>query len=442
MSARGRALDILISFDKGVAGLDTIIDREFSDGRIDRRDRRLIFEIVCGVVRRRLTLDHVIRHFMNDERSAENKRLMNVLRMGMYQIVYLDRMPDYAAVNESVKLARDDRSTRSASSMVNAVLRKIIGVRKRLPLPDYEADLTYRLSVTYSHPEWLVDRWLGRIGLRHTKALLEFNNTRPIITLRRRLRGLSRQQFEIELRPLSDLAAHGYRNLYYRLIRQMPPEEVALLHEGHCTVQAESSGWVIALMDLAAGDRVLDVCSAPGGKASLMAELVGKSGAVCAGDLRRRRLMEVVDSVRRMGLGNLFPVVCDGARPPFDGQFDKVLLDAPCSGTGVMHRHPDARWRRSQQDISRVVAIQEGLLDGAASLVTPGGVMVYATCSVEPEENREQVRAFLDRHAEYELEPGNASVPSCFLDEDGCLSITPWEHKLDGMFAARLRRSR
>lgn len=443
MNARHCVLKILEEFERRSGGLDSIVEQTFANHRIDRRDKRLIQEIVYGVLRNRMLIEYILQEYLDDKMFLDNKHLMRLLETGAYQILFLDRIPPHAAVNESVRLAKRDERTKNFSGVVNAVLRKLITNKRQLPKPHNSDTMINRLAITYSHPHWFVEKWLRNFGLSNTKKLLEFNNTRPQIYLRRKIKGLSRQQFEYELKCISNKAStgSGYLNLYYTLNKPVIPGEIRVFNEGHCTVQAESSGWVVAMLDIQKGDSVLDVCSAPGGKTSLMAELIGKNGAVCATELHFPRLKIARGNLKRMNLTeNAFFIVCNGTSLPFNGYFDKILLDAPCSGTGVMHRHPDARWTRTQRDLDHIVQVQEKLLDKVAPFVVPNGILVYATCSLEPEENHEQVKRFLDRHKEFTLEKPYSIIKQAYVDNDGYLFITPFEHKMDGMFAARLRR--
>jgi 16S rRNA (cytosine967-C5)-methyltransferase len=236
MNARSIALRILQAWDKKPGLLDLAIERELSQSTLDHRDRRFVFELVNGVVRRRLTLDHVLGQFVQDAEVLANEYVMRILEMGAYQILYMDRVPDHASVNESVELTRLAKRTMHSSGLVNATLRTIIKDRKRIRLPDPQKDLGKRLSVEFSHPEWMVRRWLANLGLARTKLLLSFNNQKPEIFLRRKLRGLSRQQFETESQEFCD-SAGGYNNLYYRLKKQVLPEVLSLFKEGECTVQ-------------------------------------------------------------------------------------------------------------------------------------------------------------------------------------------------------------
>jgi len=427
-------------FDKRPANLERLVERTLSDAYVDHRDRRLIFEIVYGIVRRLGTLDYLIDSYLSDERYRNDKLLRRILRIGFYQLLYLDRVPDHASVNETVNLAKAGAQSRAFAGTVNAVMRALIKNKKQIVLPDPQKDMQQRLSVEYSHPRWLIDRWLSTFGLAKTKKILLFNNEKPSIYLRRTFRQITRQQFESDVRLLCD-AASGYRDLYYRLKKNLQPENLQLIQQGLCNIQAPSSGWVVALLDVARGEHLLDMCAAPGGKSVLMAELAGDSGTVCSCEVNFNRLEKLVETATVMHLQNIYPLVADAIYPPVRGTFDKVLLDAPCTATGVLHRHPEARWIRSIDDLNRLTAVQEELLEAATKLVENDGVIVYATCSLEPEENEQQIGRFLERHPEFVLEGAPDIIPKRFIDEKGFLRITPFEHSMDGMFGARLRKT-
>ncbi len=439
MNARAISLRILSAWDKRPGVLDTVLERELSQNALDHRDTRFVYELVCGVMRRMLTLDHVLSQFVEDPAVLEDRYAMRILEIGAYQILYMDRVPDHASVNESVNLTRLSRRTEHLSGLVNATLRTLIKNRKHIKLPDAQKDLCQRLSVEFSHPVWMVKRWLDRLGLSKTKLLLSFNNEKPDIFLRRKLRGVSRQQVETELGDLCD-GASGYLNLYYRLRKQAIPEMIPLFREGECTVQAPSSGWIVALLDIGQDDRAIDVCSAPGGKSALAAELAGVNGRVVACEIRKNRMELARSTFLRMRLSTIVPVMCNGTALPFKGTFNKVLLDAPCSGTGVLHRHPEGRWTKSEEDLGRLARVQKNLLDSASAVVATGGALVYSTCSLEPEENENAVAAFLKERPDFILDRPPAAIPAAYVSTDGYVKITPYEHKLDGMFGARLKR--
>lgn len=437
MNPRKTALSILRHFDEHPGPLEPIIHNNASFKQLDYRDRRFVYELVFGIMRHRMTLDYVIKRFLASP-TPPDPNLLRILRLGAYQIMYMDRIPAHAAVNESVKSAKSTPSVRHASGVVNAVLRRIIAGKKNLPASE-SSNLGVKLSIQYSHPVWLVERWLARYGLGKTKKLLEFNNRRPEIFIRRKLKGLSKQQFEIDASTLCGKAT-GFNSLYYPLKKQILPERIALLREGYCTVQAPSSGWVVALMDLKSGEHVFDMCAAPGSKTTLAAELVGSSGAMCAADSNPQRLKPLVENLLRMHIDNTYVFAADGKHPCVSGQFDTVLVDAPCTATGVFHRHPEARWLRTKHDIEELSRLQGELLNAAADLVVSGGTLVYATCSLEPEENEEAVARFLTLHPEFSKETPPRSIPARYVDLSGYLRILPHEHDMDGMFAARLRK--
>lgn len=404
MSARLAVIEILRRFEKGQDTFEAAIDKVIARSRVDHRDRRFVFELANGVVRQRIRLDYIIENFLTDRHLVTNRDLMRILELGVYQLVFMDRVPHHAAVSESVELAKNDTKVARMAGIVNAVLRAVIAARGQVALPDPQKDLALRLSIEYSHPKWLVERWLATQGLSKTKTALTFNNQIPATYFRRRMRGISRQQFETDSRDLC-VRVPSFQNLYYRFERKaMAPEEVRLFQLGYCTVQAPSAGWVVGMLDPKTGERIVDVCSAPGGKAALLAEMVGEDGSVVGCDSSPQRLWRLVQTRDRMNLREVYPVVCDGRSLPFAGHFDKALLDVPCSGTGVLHRHPDARATRTMDDITAVLPLQAQLLDAAAGLVGRNGILVYSTCSLEPEENEKQVEAFLQRHPEYSRE--------------------------------------
>ncbi len=439
MNARVLSLKILTAWDRRPGVLDTIIDRELSLNPVDHRDTRFVYEIVNGVMRRAITLDHMLAQFVEDPAVLSDRFVMRILQIGAYQILYMDRVPDHASVNESVNLTRLSRRTEHMSGLVNAALRNLIKNRKHIKLPDPQKDLVKRLSVEFSHPLWMVRRWLTRLGLARTKQLLAFNNEKPDVFVRRRLHGVSRPRIEAELGDLCG-GAGGYLNLYYRLRKPAIPQTIQVFKDGDCTVQAPSSGWIVALLDIMQGDRTVDLCSAPGGKSALAAELGGENGRVVACEVRKNRMLLARDTFRRMKLSTVLPAICNGTALPFKRTFDKVLLDAPCSGTGVLHRHPEGRWTKSEQDLIRLSGVQKNLLESAAGVVSKGGVLVYATCSLEPEENDQTVAGFLSAHPNFILDRPPASIPASFVSAEGFVRITPYEHKLDGMFGARLKR--
>ena len=407
---------------------------------MDHRDTRFVYEIVYGVMRRRLTLDYVLAQFVEDPEVLKDSLIVSILEIGAYQILYMDRVPDHASVNESVNLAKLWHGSRHYSGLVNATLRNLIKDRKRIRLPDPHKELVTRLSVEFSHPEWMVKRWLERFGLSKTKLLLSFNNEKPDIFLRRKLHGLPKQQLETELQDLCD-GASGYLNLFYRLRKPAIPEMIPLFKEGECTVQAPSSGWMVALLDVAAGHRVVDVCSAPGGKSALAAELAGASGRIIACEIRKLRMRLSVETFTRMHLSNVEPVMCNGTRCPsrhrLTGFFSMLGAPVRVYFTGI----PKANGQNRKAILRSSPGLRKVFLRPPrvwCARVT----FLYSTCSLEPEENEQVVMPFLAEHPEFTLDRSPAQIPASYLSGDGFLRITPYEHKLDGMFGARLLRTK
>lgn len=439
MNIRKIAFRILKNFEHVSYDLDALIDQNVRGITIEHRDRRFLFELVYGVIRRRLTLDFYIDNFVAEKASRDDEDLRNILRLGIYQLIYLDKVPSHAAVNESVELTKISFQTRKYSGLVNAVLRNVIQSKHTIPLPDPQVDLAERLSIEFSHPKWMIKRWLKNFGLSKAKKLLTFNNEKPSIYLRRKIQQLPKQVFESEVRTICD-AATGFRNLFYKLKGPFTPDTLRIVQRGLCVVQSPASGWAVAALDVEPGDRLLDMCSAPGGKTSLLSDLTTDKGSVCACELKWDRLKKVRDLIRRMDLRNVFLVACDATQLPFEGQFDKILLDAPCSGTGVLQKHPDGRWLKQEDNIETLAKLQASLLDSASKVLIPGGTLVYSTCSLEPEENELQIEKFLETHKDFYLEKLPDSIPAMYSDSHNFLKITPYEHGLDGMFAARLKR--
>jgi len=255
-------LKIFIELDKNRGNLDHIINSVLRGSHIDHRDRRFVFEIVYGILRHKTTIDYTIDKYLSQSSDQKDADLYRILRIGIYQLLYMNKVPDHAAVNETVMLAKADKKTVRLSSVVNAIMRALINDKKIIPLPDPQKDLVKRLTVEYSHPEWMVKRWLQNFGLAKTKQILAFNNQKPSVFLRRKIREISRQQFEADVRNICEPAT-GYLNLYYKLKKSLLPENIQIIQHGLCNVQSPSSGWVVSLMDVNKGEQMLDLCAAP-----------------------------------------------------------------------------------------------------------------------------------------------------------------------------------
>lgn len=424
----------------------------FRDPLADDRDRALVTELAGGVFRRRAALDHVVLRAADRPLARIDSDVLTVLRLGAYQLLYLDRVPPPAAVDESVRLVRQ-AGRASAAGFVNAVLRRVAAARRAPGLParpneagDREAALAY-LSVTASHPRWLVERWLNRYGLAKAADWTRFNNAAPRLTLRANRLRVTRGDLARRL------AEHGVRTEPTRFapdglaVVAGNPYRTPLADRGLFLAQDEASQLVAELVGARPGERVLDACAAPGGKATALAGAMDGRGLLVAGDLRPARLRLLRRTLADLHAAAARVVRLDLRRgAPFGPVFDRVLVDAPCSGTGVLRRDPEIRWRRSPGDLPRFAVQQLAMASHAAGAVRPGGRLVYATCSSEPDENEDVVAAFLDAHPDFEpVHPARSEPVStglgAVLDDRGRLSTTPFDHRLDAFFAVVLRRA-
>ena len=413
----------------------------------DERDRALAAEIVNGTLRWQRSLDHLIEHVARRKLSRIDTEVLLVLRLSLYQLLHLDRVPAAAVVDDAVDLTRLARKP-SAAGFANAVLRSVLRERHRLPLParpddpaDRDAAVRY-LGITHSHPEWLVERWLDRYGFAAAERWVRFDNTTPQLALRaNRLRSTRDQVLAALAREDVDSEPTRYAPDGL-LVTSGNPLRAPL--DGSFFVQDEASQLVALAVGAGRGERVLDLCASPGGKTVAMAADMDDSGLIVACDVRSRRLGLLRDTIRLSGARCARALhVPSGGTLPFEAVFDRVLVDAPCSGLGTIRRDPDIRWRRTRADLPVLAREQLALLSRAADVVKAGGLLVYATCSSEPEENEMVVDAFLDYRPHFrvvDLRVEGSPLLEPLLDARGMLRTLPSEHGLEAFFAAALRR--
>jgi len=458
--ARAVAYRVLRAVNAGRADLPSALERSRAD-LADERDRGLAAEIVIGTLRWRAALDHLIEHYSGRALARLDPEIVDVLRMGAYQLLHLSRIPAAAAVDEAVTLARHSRK-RSAGGLVNAVLRAVARERDRPPLPprpgrpgdqggeaDARAALDY-LSITLSHPRWLAKRWLARYGFAGAEAWALFNNTPAPMTLRANTLATSVDALAAELARLGVAARRTDRAPDGLIVTSGNVFRAGLAGSGRFLIQDEGSQLVALMVDARPGATVLDGCASPGGKTVALAGAMRNRGLLVAGDTRPRRVDLLRRTLATSGVSCARVVRLDLREPaPFRAVFDRVLLDAPCSGLGTIRRDPEIRWRRREEDLDTFAATQHRMLAGAAGAVTPGGWLVYATCSSEPEENEDVVGAFLAGHPEFTtVNPREASgalspgLDALLLGHDLCLRTEPGRHGLEAFFAIALRRGR
>ena len=433
MNARTVALEILRRVEvHGAYVKDELLGDRVSG--LLPRDRAFCRELVSGTMRWRGRLDWVLARCLEGDLEGLTIPIRNVLRLGAYQILFSDGVPDRAAVYESVELAKRV-GHRGTVRLVNAVLRRAVRERDRIAYPDPERDPVGHLAVVGSHPRWLAARWIERFGMEEASALCAANNRRRPVSLRaNRLKGT----VDALAAHLAEEGLEGKPNDFVEGFVDVEDAqglfETEAFRAGWFQVQDPSGGLVGLLLDPQPGERVLDLCAAPGGKTTHIAELMGNVGEIVALDKHPRRVKRIVENVRRLGIRIVRAAAMDALEYE-DGGFDRVLVDAPCSGTGVFARRVDARWRLQETDIGELAALQERLLEKGASLVKKGGRLVYATCTMEEEENEEVIARFLSRHRDFVLEPASEVIGKPFGDY---VRTYPHRHDIDGSFAARI----
>jgi 16S rRNA (cytosine967-C5)-methyltransferase len=445
--ARRAALQALVAIDADRADLPSSLAASRSS-LTDDRDRALTASIVTGTLRWQRALDHLVEQFAKRPLTKIDTQVLAVLRLSLFQLLHLDRVPAAAVVDDAVSLTRAARKS-SASGFVNAVLRAMLRQRHRLPLPTRPADpddrpaaLAY-LGITFSHPEWLVSRWLDRYGFDRVEAWVQFNNDAAPLTVRVNTLKVTRDQLQdVLVRHDVETTPTRYAPDGLVVTRGNPlrTEDDELFF-----VQDEASQLVPLAMDAQADERILDLCASPGGKTVAMAAAMHDSGTLIASEVRTARVRLLRDTVARSGARHAHIVHIPVHGPlPFN-TFDRVLVDAPCSGLGTIRRDPDIRWRRAESDLPRLAEQQVDLLMRAANVVRPGGRLVYATCSSEPEENDDVVSTFLERAPFDRLDLRGQSPGSLqpLLDARGTLRTLPFAHGLEAFFAtAMVRRER
>lgn len=443
-SPRSLAVNILQRIESSGAYADILIEETFLRNPLKSADRGLLTELVYGVLRWQKRLDWVISNFSSTKPQRMERDILNILRVGTYQLLFLNRVPASAAVNESVKLAKV--RGQKHGNFINAVLRSIDRGRNGITFPDISEDIVKHISIKYSHPEWLVRRFLSELGADETILLCEANNEPPPLTVRVNPMAISREGL------LSRLLESGYEAVptFFSpagIVIKGAGEVTAIpgFAEGFFSVQDEASQLVSYILDPQPGERILDACAAPGGKATHIIELMADTGVVFAADIKARGVSRIIENAERLGLKSIKAFQSDAAGPLGfkDVEFDRVLLDAPCSGTGVIRRHPEGKWQKREEDIPLLAKRQIRLIDNVSRFLKPGGVIVYSVCSVMKEEGEEVIDAFLSSHPEFILEralPMIGDTAESLVCNKGFFELYPHIYGMDGFFAARMRR--
>ncbi|EHQ91464.1 16S rRNA (cytosine(967)-C(5))-methyltransferase RsmB [Desulfosporosinus youngiae] len=413
----------------------------------DSRDRHFVTLLVNGTLKHRLTLDYALRRHLSKPMSSLPHEVRAILRIGAFQILFLDKVPSAVAVNESVELAKEFPKF---TGLVNVVLRKVMERGWDIDWPDLKREPVRYLSVRYSHPEWLIQRWLNRWGIEETEALCKVNNEPSPTWIRTNTLKISREDLTERLREEGITVQLGSRVPESLQISNFGAlDQLDSFREGLFTVQDESSQLVAHVVNPQPGQSVLDACSAPGGKSTHLAQMMKNEGKILAFDIHAHKLELVEQLAQKLGITIIETQVGDARDLPgirLESQ-DCVLVDAPCSGLGIIRRKADLRWQKEEQGLKDLPALQLAILERAASCVKNGGTLVYSTCTTEPDENFELVKRFRLSHPEFE--PVDlADVLPFILEEPrdvkqgrkGMLQLLPHRHGMDGFFLAKFRR--
>ncbi len=445
--ARVAAFNILQRLSDGRSDLPAAV-AAVRDAVKDERDRALATDIATGTVRWRATVDHLIAHYAKRPVARLDSEVVDILRLSIYQLLHLTRVPASAVVDDAVDLTKR-AGKKSASGFVNAVLRNVSRNRRALPLPPRPEDPSNRtavldyLSLTLSHPRWLAERWLDRVGFARAEAWMLFNNQPASLTVRANPLRITRDELLVRLAEVG-VTAHAAR---------FAPDGIVIdtgsLREeaprGEFVMQDEASQLVALLAGAEPGPLVLDTCASPGGKATAIAMTLGVGERLVACDVRDRRMALLQRTVAASGALNVQLVQADLTKPlPFRPGFSTVFVDAPCSGLGTLRRDPDIRWRRDPGDLPALATAQRAMLANAAEMVRPGGRLVYATCSSEPEENEEVAAAFLVSNPGFRAVPAASAHPALapeLVDGRGHLRTEPDHHELELFFGAVFERA-
>jgi 16S rRNA (cytosine967-C5)-methyltransferase len=441
-NVRETALDLLTTIEKNQSYSNLLLNNTIEKNELSSKDVGLLTELTYGTLQRRMALDFYLEPFIKDNKKLADW-VHHLLRVTLYQMVYLDKIPDRAAIYEAVEIAKI-RGHKGIASLVNGVLRSI----QREGLPSFEdvSDPVERLSLETSHPKWLVTRWVNQFGYDKTKEMCEVNLTAPLQTARVNLNRITRDEcvelleqdgFEIEKSPIIPEAV---RCLKGNLASSLP------FKYGMLTIQDESSMLAAYALDVTENEAVLDACAAPGGKSTHIAEKMHNTGEVWSIDLHQHKVKLINENARRLGLENIKTIKMDSrsvGEKFKEETFDRILLDAPCSGLGVMRRKPDMKYTKLEQDIQRLSTIQLTLLNSVTPLLKKGGLLVYSTCTVDKEENEKNVHAFLKDNPQFEgdltlKERMPEAIQSLVTGYE--LQILPQDFGSDGFYIAAIRK--
>jgi len=441
---RAICLAILNRVGNSNAHADDLISDFFKRYRhLTSLDRSFLTELTYGVLRWRGRLDWVIQQFSKIPFEKIEPEIINILRLGLYQILFLSRTPVSAAVNESTESAKKARG-RGGAGFVNAILRSFLRQGKEISYPDINKDAALHIAVIHSHPLWLVKKWIEEFGVEKTLRVCMVNNQIPPLTLRANTLKTSREDL---IQRFKDGGLNPTPTLFseegIRLEGPPPTSELPFFKEGLYIIQDEASQLVASILDPRPRERILDACAAPGGKTTHISQRMKNWGEILAIDLTREKLKKIEEGCQRLGIKIVKTKTGDATKPlpfPKEIEFDRILADVPCSGFGTLQKNPDLKWKRGEEDIHRLSGLQSSILENVSRYLRRGGILVYSTCTVFREENEAVVERFLATHPEFRLDRIDTILPEKFsaLIKEGYLKTFPPRGEMDGFFVARL----
>lgn len=444
--ARDLAVNIINEVHEQGAYANVALVRNLRKTELSEQDRRFVTELVYGVIKAGDTLDWILRRYCNRPLKKIPAMVREILRLGVYQIFYLDRVPASAACNTAVELTKK-YSHQGTVKFVNAVLRTAVREPKRAEFPSGKGKVAEGLALAMQHPYWLVKKWLKEFGYAETKALCEFNNQQPVLSVRTNTLRTSRHELIKELQAAGAVAEpSAWTPEGVIITKHGALDKLTALQEGLCQVQDESSMLVAHVLAPKPDEFIIDCCSAPGGKTTHIASLMQDKGRIVASDIYEHKLARIEENAARLGISSIETELLDARKigEEYREMADRVLVDAPCSGLGVLRRKPDARWNKSTAEIAALPALQLEILASAAKALKSGGVLVYSTCTIEASENKQVVTEFLAQHKEFSLDFTGKYLPGELGEKwaaEKMIQLYPQRDGIDGFFIARMQKS-
>ncbi|RKD27835.1 16S rRNA (cytosine967-C5)-methyltransferase [Caminicella sporogenes DSM 14501] len=442
VNARKIALKILSDIEENGAYSNIAINKTLKTKDISTLDRRFISQLVYGVLENKLYLDFIIKNFSKTKIKKIHVDILNILRLGLYQIIYLDKVPNSAAVNESVKLAK--KVNFRLAGYVNGILRNYLRNSNSLKLPNFKEKPIEFLSLKYSHPMWIIENWIDNFGIEFTEKLLKANNDVPNLTIRTNKLKITRDEL---LNVLAEENVKCIKGQYVDesiIIKNFNTsiENLNSFKEGLFQVQDEASMLAGLILNPKENDFVIDVCSAPGGKSTHIAELMQNRGKVLSRDIHEHKLILINQNAKRLGISIIETEIYDALKldKSLIGKADKVLVDAPCSGFGIIRRKPEIKYLKNLEDIKKLSEIQYKILLNASQYVKKEGFLVYCTCTIQPDENIEVINRFLKDNDSFVMDNVNKYLPNSLQTDKNYLQLFPHLHGIDGFFICKLKR--